>query len=48
MLHARSLTLSKLPEFLSYLDGKTFRAPAPDDLCRVMERLGFIDPGARP
>lgn len=48
MLHARSLTLTRLPEFLSYLEGKTFRAPAPEDLCLVMERLGFIDPGTRP
>ncbi len=48
MLHARSLTLSGLPAFLSHLEGKTFRAPAPDDLCRIMEKLGFIDPGARP
>ena len=36
------------PDFLSYLEGTAFRAPAPDDLCRVMERLGFIDPGVRP
>ncbi|MBR0108589.1 MAG: RluA family pseudouridine synthase [Pyramidobacter sp.] len=48
MLHARSLTLTRLPDFLSYLEGTAFRAPAPDDLCRVMERLGFIDPGVRP
>ena len=48
MLHARSLTLTRLPAVLSYLEGTAFRAPAPDDLCRVMERLGFIDPGVRP
>lgn len=48
MLHARSLTLSGLPAFLSHLEGRTFRAPAPDDLRRVMEKLGFIDAGVRP
>lgn len=48
MLHARSLTLRGLPAFLSHLEGKTFRASAPNDLCRIMEKLGFIDPGARP
>ena len=48
MLHARSLTLKGLPAFLSHLEGKTFRAKAPEDICRVMEKLGFIDPGTRP
>ncbi len=48
MLHARSLTLVGLPAYLSHLEGKTFRAPAPEDFCRVLERLGFIDPGVRP
>lgn len=48
MLHARSLMLKGLPDFLSEIDGKAFRAPAPEDLCRVMERLGFINPGVRP
>ena len=42
------LTLSGLPAFLSHLEGRTFRAPAPDDLRRVMEKLGFIDAGVRP
>lgn len=48
MLHARSLKLTGLPDFLSDIEGVTFRAPAPEDLCRVMERQGFIDPGVRP
>ncbi|MGN0838515.1 MAG: RluA family pseudouridine synthase [Pyramidobacter sp.] len=48
MLHARSLTLSGLPAFLSHLEGRTFRAKAPEDFCRILEKLGFIDPGVRP
>ncbi len=47
MLHARSLTLARLPEFLSSLEGRTFRAPVPEDMCRVMEKLGFIEHGTR-
>lgn len=48
MLHARSIKLKGLPAFLSHLEGKTFRAKAPEDICRVMEKLGFIEPGVRP
>ena len=48
MLHARSLALTGLPAYLSHIDGKAFRAKAPEDICRVMEKLGFIDEGVRP
>ncbi len=48
MLHARSLTMRELPPFLSALEGRTFRAPCPDDMTKVLERLGFLDPGQRP
>lgn len=48
MLHARSLKFTGLPPFLSHIEGHVFRAKAPEDLCRVMEKLGFIDPGVRP
>lgn len=48
MLHARSLTLTDLPGFLGKIDGMTFRAPLPEDICKVLEKLGFIDEGVRP
>ncbi len=47
MLHARSMTLTRLPDFLSAAEGRAFRAPVPEDMCRVMEKLGFIDPDTR-
>lgn len=48
MLHARSLTLDGLPEFLAYLNGRTFRAPCPEDFRSVLEKIGFIGSDERP
>lgn len=47
MLHAKSLTLSGLPVFLSAIEGRAFDAPTPEDFRRVLEKLGLAEPLSR-